>query len=816
MLSPYRVLDLTDEWGLLCGQILADLGADVIAVEPPGGSPARRLGPFAGGEADRERSLHWWAYARNKRSIALDLQTEAGRSELRDLARGADFLIESAPPGELGALGLGHADLETVNPALVYVSITPYGQGGPKASWAATDLTVWAAGGPLVITGDEDRPPVRVSVPQSGLHAGAEAALAALVAHFARLRTGRGQHVDVSAQQAVTFATQAGILAAAVNTEPFERIAGGTRMGDIRLQLTYPAKDGHVSITHFFGSTIGPMTRRLMEFVHESGFCDRKTLDKDWEAYGELLLTGQEPIEEFERVKQTVAACTRSKTKAELLQAALDRSLLLAPITTIKDVLESEQLASRGYPQTLETPDGRRATWPGPFARFPAKPIRYRLGPPRLDEHAAEIRAEVRNAPAAGRDPSIAAGEPGEDRPLAGVKILDFMWALAGPGATRTLADCGATVIRIESTSRLDVCRTLSPWLNGEVGPENSAIFHSTNAGKRMFTLDPNTPEGHEVVLDLVRWADVVTESFSPRGMKGFGLDYETLRGVNPDLIMLSTCLMGQTGPLARFAGFGNLAAAISGFHELTGWPDRDPAGPFSAYTDYIAPRYNAIAVLAALEHRRRTREGQYIDLSQTESALHFLAPAMLEYSVNGNIPSRVGNQDTEMAPHGVYACAGEDCWVAVACRDDADWRALCALVGERALADDARFASGASRLEHTTEVDAVVASFTEKLPMHEAERQLQEAGVPAGAVQNSPELCEDEQLALRGHFVELPHPTQGKTVVEGTRFILSRSPVGPRGAAPTFGADNDWVLGEVLGYDDDKIAEIVIAGALE
>jgi benzylsuccinate CoA-transferase BbsF subunit len=249
------------------------------------------------------------------------------------------------------------------------------------------------------------------------------------------------------------------------------------------------------------------------------------------------------------------------------------------------------------------------------------------------------------------------------------------MWALAGPGATRTLADCGARVVRIESTSRLDVCRTLNPWLNGEIGPENSAIFHSTNAGKRMLTLDPTTPEGREVVLDLVRWADVVTESFSPRGMKGFGLDYETLREVKPDLIMLSTCLMGQTGPLARFAGFGNLAAAISGFHELTGWPDRDPAGPFSAYTDYIAPRYNAIAVLAALEHRRRTGQGQHIDLSQAEAALHFLAPAMLEYTVNGTIPSRVGNRDGELAPHGVYPAAGDDDWVAVACRDDADWR---------------------------------------------------------------------------------------------------------------------------------------------
>ncbi len=207
MLSPYRVLDLTDERGLLCGQILADLGADVIAVEPPGGSSARRIGPFAGDVPDPERSLHWWAYARNKRGITLDLDTDDGREKLRQLVAGADFLIESAAPGEMAARGLGYGDLAAINPALVYVSITPFGQDGPKAHYAATDLTILAAAGVLVRQGDEDRPPVRVSVPQAWLHASAEAAGAALVAHHERARSGRGQHVDVSAQQAVLLAT---------------------------------------------------------------------------------------------------------------------------------------------------------------------------------------------------------------------------------------------------------------------------------------------------------------------------------------------------------------------------------------------------------------------------------------------------------------------------------------------------------------------------------------------------------------------------------------------------------------------------------
>ena len=208
--------------------------------------------------------------------------------------------------------------------------------------------------------------------------------------------------------------------------------------------------------------------------------------------------------------------------------------------------------------------------------------------------------------------------------PLSDVKVVDLMWALAGPTATRVMADYGATVVRVESTRHFDGARTVGPFVKGQAGGENSGLFHNMNAGKLMITLDLATEAGRGVFLDLVRWADVVTEAFSPKVMHALGLDYDSLCKVKPDLIMLSTCLMGQSGPLSRFAGFGNMAAALSGFYRLTGWPDRPPAGPFSAYTDYVAPRFNAASVLAALEYRRRTGQGQYIDVAQAEAALHF------------------------------------------------------------------------------------------------------------------------------------------------------------------------------------------------
>ena len=218
-----------------------------------------------------------------------------------------------------------------------------------------------------------------------------------------------------------------------------------------------------------------------------------------------------------------------------------------------------------------------------------------------------------------------------------------------------------ATVVRVESSTRLDACRTVRPFHDGQPGPDSSALFQTMNAGKRMLTLDLSRPEGREVVLDLARWADVVCEAFTPKTLPSLGLDYDVLVKIKPDLIMLSTCLMGQSGPLAQYAGYGNLAAAITGFFELTGWPDRAPAGPYGAYTDYIVPRFNASAILAALEYRRRTGRGQHIDVAQAEAALHFLAPTILDYTANGRVQTRRGNADSELAPHGVYPVRGQD-----------------------------------------------------------------------------------------------------------------------------------------------------------
>ncbi|MCH8815599.1 MAG: CoA transferase [Chloroflexi bacterium] len=810
MLSPYQVLDLTNERGLLCGQILADLGADVIAVEPPEGNSARRLGPFAGDERDREHSLYWWAYSRNKRSVTLDIATEQGREQFLRLARDAHFLIESEPVGRMAELGLGYEDVAAMNPALVYVSISAFGQTGPKAAFAESDIVVSASGGLEI--GDADRAPLRFSVPQAYLHAGAEAAGAALIAHHERQRSGRGQHVDVSAQQAVAVTTQSGILAASIgDRNETKRVTGGVMFGGISVPLVWPAADGHVSLLFLFGNAIGPFSRRLMEWLHEEGFCDEGTRDKDWIGYVALLQSGTEPVDEYMRVLGLIREFMSTKPKAMLMAEALKRRLLITPMATIDELAANEQFAARDYWRDLEHPGPAR--YPGPFAKFSETPIEYRRGAPAIGQHNSEVLADDRQVNAS-QQPSALPAES-DQHALEDVKVLDFMWVMAGPAATRVLADYGATIVRVESTSSIDTARGLAPFQNGEAGPDSSAVFLNLNAGKLGLTLDMTKEEGLGVVRDLVRWADVVTESFSPKAMRAWGLDYDSLRKLKPDLIMLSSCLMGQTGPLSMLAGFGTMGAAIAGFNSVIGWPDREPA-MVGAYTDYVSPRFATASILAALDHRNRTGQGQYIDFSQSEASLHFLAPALLDYAVNDRVQGRAGNRDPHMAPHGTYPAAGDDRWVAVAVANDEQWRSLCDVLGRNELASEERFATAEARLANQDEIDGIISEWTRQRDLYEVQETLQAGGVPAHALQNSTEAMRDPQLLHRGHFVEVPHEVHGKTTVEGSRFRLSRTPARIERPGPTFGRDNQYVLEKILGYSEEKIVDLVAGGVLE
>ena len=397
MLSPYRVLDLSDERGLLAGQILADLGADVILVEPPGGSPARGIAPFAGDRPGADRSLFWWAYARNRRGVTCDIDTPAGQELIRRLAATADFVIESDTPGAMAARGLGYDDLRAINDQLIYVSISAFGQDGPKAAYEATDLTLMAAGGPLILAGDAGQEPVRVSVPQAWHHAAGEAASAALVALHARRAIGRGQQVDISAQQSVAAATMSTIVSHGIGAVETQRVAGGMVVGPFRGKLIWRAADGHISLTFLFGSGIGPFSQRLMNWIYECGECEQADRDLDWIGLGALFLSGELALSEWDRLLGVVGKFIERRSRAELFDEARSRGLLIVPVTTVDEVAESEQFEVREFWQTHKMPGWEQPVrFPGPFVRMTGgSPISYRRRAPTLGEHNAEVYGEL-------------------------------------------------------------------------------------------------------------------------------------------------------------------------------------------------------------------------------------------------------------------------------------------------------------------------------------------------------------------------------------------------------------------------------------
>ena len=356
-------------------------------------------------------------------------------------------------------------------------------------------------------------------------------------------------------------------------------------------------------------------------------------------------------------------------------------------------------------------------------------------------------------------------------RPLEGLKVADLTWSIAGPYVGRTLADFGATVVKVETQKRVDVTRTVMPLhpLNEKYPLECGGLFANSNAGKLGLELDLGTDAGREVLWDLLRWADVVVESFSAGAFERMGFGYERLAAENPSVILVSSCLPGQTGSL-DLPGYGNLSSAMFGFHFTTRWPDRPAAGPFGAYTDTVSPRFTLAALLGAIDHRRRTGQGQYLDLSQVEASLHLLSPALLDAEVNGREFASLGNGDAAMAPHGVYPVQGDDRWVALACVTDEAWSALAAELGQADLA----CLTLEERLARRDELDALVAAWTAPLEADEAERRLQAIGVAAHNVQNSAECLADPQLAHRGHYVTIEHPYVGPVPVEGPRVRLS------------------------------------------
>ena len=403
-------------------------------------------------------------------------------------------------------------------------------------------------------------------------------------------------------------------------------------------------------------------------------------------------------------------------------------------------------------------------------------------------------------------------------KPLDGIKVLDFCWVAVGPMTTKYLAEHGATVIRVESGKRPETLRRAAPFAGGVSGINRSAYFANYNANKYGVTIDMGHPRARELVLRLTAWADLVTENFTPGTMERWRLSYQDLKDVNPGIVMFSTSMLGRGGPMERQPGFGPVLSSLAGLTHITGWPDRDPVNPYGAYTDFIGPRFAVAAILAALDHRRRTGQGTHLDMSQLEASLHFSAPYLLDQAVNGREQGRRGNRDPDAAPNGVYPCLGEDRWIAISCQTDQEWLTLSRLMTREGENVDhwSRFSTLAGRKAQEDELDRMVADWTKEQDGQALMHTLQEAGVPAGVVNDCRDLFEDPQLCHRQHFTFLDHPEIGPYGSDRAEFNLSKSPGSLDTPAPLLGQHTEYALKELVGLTAQEYQSLEEDGVLE
>jgi crotonobetainyl-CoA:carnitine CoA-transferase CaiB-like acyl-CoA transferase len=790
LLSNIRVVDLAGEPASMASRILADLGADVIKVEPPAGDPLRGALPLGKSAAGTPVSLRFEAWNAGKRSLAC----ETDDPRLTALLAETDIVIDT--PGFPGVVEVD----PSVAPEAVWVHVTPFGALGPHAGWRATDLGVMAASGNMSATGYPDRAPSRCSEPTGYAHTGPEAAMAALVG----LASGRPQQIDLSMQETVMVANMGGVSGFKRTGERGQR--RGAQMG--RSKEIWRTKDGFVA----FGLRGGParvhtntLTTKLLT---EAGLVTPAWSERDFTKFN----PNETSDEEFRALEEPLAKFMEQHTMDELFAIAVEHNWMLAPANSPREAYASPQLQARNFFESL----GHYTGFPRRFAL--ARSVDGEVAPIAAETTAPELPAVDAGAPAwrerATRPAPLARPEHGKGA-LAGVRLVEFGSGAAGPIAARYFCEQGATVVKIESHSRPDFLRIYALGPDNPFGYEGSTLFNALNVNKKSITLNLKDPAGIEVARRIIFWADAVLENFAPKAMRGFGLDYDSLSKEKPDLVMVSSCMNGQTGPQRNYPGFGTQGSALSGFNFLTGWPDREPMGPAGTITDSLSPRFSAAAIASALFYKQRTGHGAYVDVSQVECGLYTLAPWLLDYSVNGEISMRMGNRTPRTAPHGAFPTAGDDRWVAIAVWSDEEWARLADAMGLDSSARE-RFAGLEARKAEEDDLEAIVSAWTRRRSQQEVEETLQAVGIEAVAVKDFGDLHEDPQLLARDHFVTLPHAVCGEWLFERNGFRLDNAPSGYETPCPILGEHTEEVLRDLLELPEEQVRALLESDGVE
>ena len=785
---PYaglRVIDLASAQYPLCAQLLGQLGAEVVMVE-------------SGAPDDSRTSPDWIAYNAGKKSIRIE-----DRSELERLVAAADVLIDCA--GSAMAL----PDACALNPRLVHATLSPYGSSGPKSSWRSSELVGQAAGGILHLSGSAEFPPARLGFPLATGMVSAQAMTGVLLALAARVRSGRGARIDVSMQEAV-----ANLLFGAQSAAHVENIAHGRGpahlgAGMARRRGIWRCKDGFLAFNVNAGLGQGRKNEPTFAWMEEAGFAEVAALrEVDWEAVSVASIP-QPQLDAWEAIFERFFL---TQTKEQVSRASVKHHMLLAVFNDMADIARDPVLVERAAWVPVELPDGRA----GDMVGTPFRSTAYRV---QLDGRIArrgEHRDEVLRTWTEQKNPPPAGARAATGLPLAGLRVLDFSWAIINPLTTKYLAMFGADVIKLEWRKRPDPTRMSGPFPLGKPGIDMSASFVNINASKRSAAFNITDAGLRDTILKMAATADMVLENFVPGTLAKYGFDYDSLRAVNPDLIMLGSSLAGQTGSLARQPGLGSHLQAMAGIDLVTGYPEGPPGGPSQVMPDFIGPWLVIAALLAALEHRRRTGEGQYIDLSQYESIQTFLRPLMIRYRLHGVAPQRQGASGSPaLCPEGLYPCAGDDCWIAITVEDDAAWMRLHAQL-PTAIASrfPARMTSD-ERVAQRAALDEALAAWTRDQDPAALTERLQSQSIAASPVNNAIDLRDDAQLRHREHYRFVEHARIGRVPVDAPSFRIDG--IEPHiNAGPTYGSATRAVLQEWIGLDAAAIEALIASGAIE
>jgi crotonobetainyl-CoA:carnitine CoA-transferase CaiB-like acyl-CoA transferase len=787
------VLDLTATLaGSYCTKLLVDGGAEVLKLEPPEGDPLRRrhvLGsPIPqGGHSPLSAFLH-----AGKGSEVVDLAVPSGPARVRELAASADLLVESSRPGALAALGLSRPDLQAVNPALTVVSVTPFGQTGPWAQRPATEFTLQAAAGSIGGRGTPERPPVAAGGDLGEWITGTWAAIGALAAWRRARATGRGDHVDVAAFECVS-----------VTLNPFETLhASLTGDRDRFMTDIYERSVEVPSIEPALDGWVGFAMLSAQQWQDFTVMIERPELGTD---PGLAQQLGRWPRRG--EVQDAVRAWTRHHTVDEIVDLASAFRIPVAPLGTGSTIPEMDHFkATRTYVDA-GVPGVPGVRWPRiPYRLAGAEEVAHRP-PPSLGSG----RAPHGTASAPPRAPGVTA------LPLDDVRIADFTALWAGPQVTHVLRALGADVVKVEAVQRPDAIRYTSSR-----GPdvaqwwEYSWLFHGVNAGKKSVTLDLTRPQGLALAARLIGGADVVIENFSPRVFESFGFDADRVAQLAPQAVFVRMPAFGLEGPWRDRVGLAQTMEQLSGMANLTGFGDGPPINPRGP-CDAIAGLHAAFATLVALVDRDRTGRGQLVESVMVNAALNVAAEQVIEFSTHGNEQRRIGNRSQLGHVQGVYACQGEERWLALAVTDAEQWQALVAWLGRSDLA-----ALGARLPSHETivhdEIDRQLEGAFKERNLEDAVAALSALGVPAEAVVLPGNIEANPQHMARHFFEELRHPVAGTQHYPGLPFRLDAGPDRWHQAPPPLlGQHNDTVLRDELGLSEGEMAtlhELAIIGS--